>query len=215
MRLLLVLLFGFNMLHAASQGYLHKNKNHGKNILFETGFGAGIMNCTTDLGGGKSNVPVFSVNWINSQPVVNIYFEALYNSRLGLRLDINFGSVTASDSILKNKRAYVNGRYERNLSFRSSINEIQVLGEIYPFGLAGNDRLFKPYLLSGISYYSFNPKTKLQDQWYYLRPLRTEGQGFDEYPDKEIYKLCQLNIQLGGGMRKEWNKLINFRLEVI
>ncbi len=62
----------------------------------------------------------------------------IYRYALGLRLEANIGSLQDCDSILKNDQSEGKYRYQRNLSFRSSISEIILLAELYPI------RLFAP-----------------------------------------------------------------------
>jgi hypothetical protein len=71
-----------------------------------------------------------------------------------------------------------------------------------------------PYVVFGIGYFSFEPQAKLNGQWYSLQPLRTEGQGFKEYPDRKPYELSQINFGIGAGVKYEINTLFNARLEV-
>jgi hypothetical protein len=66
----------------------------------------------------------------------------------------------------------------------------------------------------GAGYFFFDPQARLHGQWYSLQPLRTEGQGFDEYPDRKPYSLHQLNLATGGGIRYEISALLNARVEM-
>ena len=51
---------------------------------------------------------------------------AMYKDAIGVRLEGTFGQVTGFDSILKNVGPSTFGRYERNLSFKSRISELQL-----------------------------------------------------------------------------------------
>ena len=48
-----------------------------------------------------------------------------------------------------------------------------------------------------------------------LQPLHTEGQGFPEYPDRKPYKLTQLNIPMGFGVKYFVNDKVNLGLEIL
>jgi hypothetical protein len=48
-----------------------------------------------------------------------------------------------------------------------------------------------------------------------LQPLSTEGQGFSEYPDRKPYKLTQMNIPVGIGLRYELSPSFNLRAEFV
>lgn len=221
MRKPILLAWTFFLLFAAAakpQFYFYDNKYMENGLVIETGASFGIMNCMTDLGGGKGPGKKFTkdINWKNSKIAFGIYVVGLYQNRAGLRLEANFGDVTAYDSILKDVAASTAGRYERNLSFRSKVNEFQLLAEIHPLLFINLDEAprLSPYALVGAGIYSFDPKAKLKGIWYSLQSLRTEGQGFREYPDREPYKLTQLNISAGLGLRYELNSFLNARLEV-
>ena len=60
---------------------------------------------------------------------------------------------------------------------------------------------------------SFNPQANLNGTWLDLQPLHTEGQGFKEYPDRQPYRLSQLNLFLGAGLRYELTPTLYIRLE--
>ena len=51
--------------------------------------------------------------------------------------------------------------------------------------------------------------------WYYLHPLRLEGQGMPEYPYSKPYKLTQINIPFGAGLKYFASDRINISMEVI
>jgi hypothetical protein len=53
------------------------------------------------------------------------------------------------------------------------------------------------------------------DEWIDLQPLSTEGQGFKEYPNRPTYKLQQINVPVGGGIRHEISPRFNIRGEFI
>jgi hypothetical protein len=73
--------------------------------------------------------------------------------------------------------------------------------------------LFSPYLLAGVGFFSFKPQAQLGNKWVDLQPLSTEGQGFAEYPDRKPYKLNQINIPLGVGVKYDLSPTLNLRAE--
>lgn len=201
------------------QGYFYNDKYYDVPIIIEMGCNIGVMNCLTDLGGhaGAGRRFIKDINWKNSQLYVGAYAGFLYNNCIGLQLKAGIGKVTAYDSILKTPATQQ--RYTRNLHFRSTIMEVLLIGEIHPLYLRDpeyyNDPLLSPYLLAGIGVYKFKPQAFVDDRWIDLQPLRTEGQGFIEYPGRQPYKLTQLNIPLGLGMKYELSPVVNFRMEFI
>ncbi len=206
---------------ATSQYYFFNDKYLYRPLTLELGGSVGIMNALTDLGGKKGNGKGFikDLNWKMSAPSYSIYAIATYKEAVGLRLEASFGQVQSYDSVLKNKDASFSGRYGRNLSFRSRIAELQLATEIHPLFFKRYDEdkapFLSPYIVAGIGIYRFNPEAKLDDTWYALPPLRLEGQGFSEYPDKKPYSLTQINVPLGIGVKYEVSPVVNTRLEIV
>ncbi len=220
----IILLINSSVQKVAAQFYFYDNTYFDNPVLFEIGGSAGIMNCLTDLG-GKSGVGkkfIKDVNFGNTQFAGSVFLSATYHNAVAIRLEGTFGQVKAHDSILKSDKGKGFGRYERNLSFRSTISEISLTAEFHPIFIFKNwtdgdeqPPRYSPYLLAGVGFFSFNPQAKLLNNWVDLQPLSTEGQGFKEYPDKTPYKLQQMNIPLGAGIKYELSSLFNLRVEAV
>ncbi len=141
--------------------------------------------------------------------------------KLLLRLEATIGNVEAYDSILVKVKDNSQERYYRNLSFRSSIEEIALVAEFHPFYIFGDydedhyPPSVSPYVVAGIGYFHFNPQAKLNGQYVDLQPLHTEGEGFAEYPKVKNYKLSQFNFPLGIGARYDVSPIINLRAEIV
>lgn len=202
-----------------SQYYFYDDRYYNSLVVVEAGLSIGGMNCLTDLGGKKGNGKPFlkDINWQNTAVAGGIYVSMLYDQSFGLRAEATFGNLSASDNVLKNDHSAARNRYNRNLHFKTTITEGCVVAEILPLSILNTEkyRLFSPYLLAGIGIFKFNPQALFSNQWVRLHPLRTEGQGFKEYPDRQPYKLAQLNFPVGLGTKYEISGLINIRLEVI
>lgn len=204
-----------------AQYYFYNDKYLEHSVVFEIGATGGIMNSLTDLGGKKGIGKNFikDLSWKTARPSFGGYFMANYQDKLTFRLEGTFGQVVGFDSILKDVAATTSGRYDRNLSFKSTITEFQLTVEAHPlmFRDFGNDEppRLSPYGLLGVGYFSFDPKAKLNDTWHSLQPLRLEGQGFKEYPDSKPYKLNQLNLIGGIGVKYEINSMLNARVEFV
>jgi hypothetical protein len=221
-----IFLLAFYVQKTVAQYYFYNDKYYDKPLVYEIGGSVGIMNCLTDLGGNKGNGKKFvkDLNFGNTQFAGSIYLSAIYKNAVALRLEGTYGQVKAYDSILKKVKASTTGRYERNLSFRSTITEFMAVLELHPLFMfrkyeddAGSIEVprFSPYIVAGVGYFSFNPQAKLLNQWVDLQPLRTEGQGFAEYPDKKPYKLQQINIPVGLGVKYELSPMLNLRAEYV
>ncbi len=203
-----------------AQYYFYNDKYYDNAVVFEIGGKFGVMNSLTDVGGKKGIGKNFikDLTWKTAKPTFGFYALAMYQNMIGLRLEGTFGEVSGYDSILKDVASTTAGRYERNLSFKSKIADFQLALEVHPLMFKDYDGeeppSFSPYAVIGVGYYSFDPQAKLNGQWYSLQPLRTEGQGFAEYPDRSPYKLNQINIAAGLGVKYEINPMFNARLEI-
>lgn len=210
---------------ADAQYYFYDNKYYDNPVNFELGGSVGLMNCLTDIGGNKGIGKQFvkDINLGKTHPAGSIYLCANYRYAFTLRAEATFGMVSASDAVLQKVKSTVYGRYERNLSFRSTISEFMIAAEIHPLFIFNkyddeHDRelpMFSPYLLAGVGFFSFNPQTQLNGKWIDLQPLSTEGQGFSKYPDRKPYKLNQVNIPVGIGVRYELGSAFNLRAELV
>ncbi len=123
-----------------------------------------------------------------------------FNPHMYLRLGYLYGRLGAADSLATDEK-----RKNRNLHFRSEINEFQVnlvYDFIGSFGRSIFRPIFTPYVFAGLAIYRFNPQAQLEGKWYNLQPIGTEGQylkGVEGTP--KPYKLTQLNIPFGGGFK--------------
>ncbi len=218
---LLPLLFMLLCTKAKSQYRSYNENYYETNTLVEFGMGTGAMNCLTDLGGNAGVGKKFlkDVNLKNTQACNSIYLGVTYKNVVGLRVEATLGTIKAYDSILKPVAASTFGRYDRNLSFRSNISEIMLIGEFHPLALLDYyDKNFphcSPYLLAGIGSFSFNPQAYFKGSWIDLHPLHLEGQGFKEYPNRPEYALNALCYPVGCGIRYEINNFFVARFEFV
>jgi hypothetical protein len=208
---------------ASAQYYFYDNKYYDNPLTFELGGSIGAMNCLTDIGGNKGIGKKFvkDLNLGKTHPTGSIYLSAMYQYMIAVRLEATFGQVSADDKVLAKVAPSTSGRYERNLSFRSKITDFMLGVEIHPLYMINSkdeDKeppLFSPYLLAGVGFFSFKPQTKLADKWVDLQPLSTEGQGFAEYPERQPYKLNQINIPIGIGIKYDLGATLNLRAEFV
>jgi hypothetical protein len=206
----------------SAQYYFQNNRFYDNDWIVEAGATIGIMNALTDLGGKKGIGKPFlkDLNLEKTNLSSGFYFTGMYRSLIGIRLEGCFGTVEGADSVLKDVRTSTFGRYERNLSFRSKINDIHIGVEFHPLFLPrflsddDGPPLISPYVHAGVGFFAFEPKAQLNGQWYSLQPLRTEGQGFAQYRDRKPYKLQQRNYHIGTGVRLELTDFIVARLEI-
>ncbi|MGI8637622.1 MAG: DUF6089 family protein [Segetibacter sp.] len=202
-----------------SQYYYYNDKYYNTDFLYEVGIGAGAINCITDIGGANTdNAAYFNeINKKNNHFSKSIYASVTYQGIIAARIEGTLGKVEAADSTITGKTNNLVSKNIRNLSFRSNISEITLTTEFHPLQLLNFELApsVSPYIIAGVGWFHFNPQTTLNGQVVDLQPLHTEGQGFDEYPDRKPYKLSQFNIPLGMGIRYEMNDLFNVRVEFI
>ncbi|MEO8771482.1 MAG: hypothetical protein ABI402_15405 [Ferruginibacter sp.] len=218
-----LILTGFSK-QAVAQYYFYNDTYYDSPVLFELGASGGVINCLTDLGGKKGIGKKFikDLNLGKTHLQGGLYFEAMIKYAVGIRLEAMFGKVSADDNVLKDVdvKDIARARYNRNLSFRSSISEFSLTTEIHPLFIfidwTARDEdppRISPYLLAGIGYYSFNPQTNYNGRWVDLQPLKTEGEGFVN--DRPEYKLKQINFPLGLGIKYELSDVLNLRGEFV
>jgi hypothetical protein len=184
------------------------------------------MNCLTDLGGKEGIGEKFTkdLNYGKNASCYGLYGSMLYRDAIGIRIEACFGKISADDAVLSSVTVndIARARFNRNLSFKSNITELSLLTEIHPLFLFVNREnsendppRISPFITGGIGFFSFNPQGKLGNRWVDLQPLRTEGQGLKEYPDRTPYKLKQFNFPVGAGIKYELSPLVNVRAELI
>ena len=119
------------------------------------------------------------------------------------------GELSGSDE----HQTFKSGLQERNLSFRTSIMELGVQGELNFTPYAIREKKFSTgYLFLGVSGIYFNPQAQMGGDWYDLQPLGTEGQTID--PDMKKYSKVNVAVPFGFGIRLNINEQTNFGFEI-
>ncbi|MGZ5252808.1 MAG: DUF6089 family protein [Flavitalea sp.] len=129
------------------------------------------------------------------------------NPRLALRGELRYGHLQAADSLNPpNLRG-------RNLSFQTRLYEASLLAE-YTFGNI-LERKMVPYVFGGLAAFHFSPyTTNINGRRVFLQPLGTEGQGLAAYPEKKLYKLNQIAVPVGGGIKFAVNERVSLSFEI-
>jgi hypothetical protein len=128
-----------------------------------------------------------------------------FNDRYAIRLQGLYGTLQAYDSDSQDTLQLL-----RNLHFVTKVVEASVLFEINFFkyrkkGKGG--KLWTPFVFGGLAYYRVNPKAQLDDTWYELQPLGTEGQGTTATGNSEPYRLDNIAIPFGAGLKFNLGKI--------
>jgi hypothetical protein len=134
-----------------------------------------------------------SFSFSQSSFFAGLYVRQPLVHRLSLKAGVSRGRLYAED---KANRDYLK---IRNLSFYTRLTEgfLALDYELLPIA----QRHFTPFGYGGLTYFHYNPYTYDAGQKVYLQPLGTEGQGLSRYPARKMYKLSQLAVAFGGGMR--------------
>lgn len=126
-----------------------------------------------------------------------IVFRHNFNERYALRFQGIYGTLQAYDSNSDDSL-----QLARNLHFRSRLFEAALLLEInfFKYRLRGKEgKKWTPFVFGGLAYFRANPQAQLDDTWYDLVQLGTEGQGTSN--GGEPYKVDLMSIPFGAGFK--------------
>lgn len=220
--ILLLLICTYSLNISYSQSLLFGNGN----VKVETGINIGPSFFLGDLGGNRGKgTPFLKDLNLGLTKMMKGVFLTVYPSRwLGLRIAADYTYLEGRDNIISTNGIDELWRKQRNLDFRSNVWEVYGCVEFFPTTLINMESEFepriRPYGLLGLGIFHFNPQGSLTDangntSWYYLQPLRLEGEGMPEYPNSKPYKLTQMNIPMGGGLKYYLSERINLSMEVL
>lgn len=217
-----VLLFCF-CIHSSSYS---QSLLFGEKVKWEVGFNFGPSFFLGDLGGnsGKGTNNLKDMNFEFTKFMKGAFVTVYPKSWFGLRLAADYTYLEGDDGIINTTGIDELWRKQRNLDFKTTVTEGYLAVEFFPTMLFSRNSEYeprlRPYVMGGIGVFHFNPKGSLTDaagnkSWYYLHPLRLEGQGMPEYPYSKPYKLTQMNIPYGGGLKYFMSDRINMSVELL
>ena len=195
-----------------------------RSSFFEAGITLAPSNFLGDLGGnyGRGTTFLKDNNFPMTRMMTGGYVAFHPFQWLGFRFAGNIGKLEGDDAIINANGGLEEARKTRNSNFRTDLREAFLVAEVYPTvflegSLIEMQGKLRPYGIIGAGVFHFNPQGRdpKTGEWIYLRPLRTEGQGFKEYPDRKEYKLTQLNIPMGFGVKYFLSERATISLEVI
>ncbi len=189
----------------------------------ELGVNTGPLFFLGDLGGNVGAGSRFfkDIDWPETKLGAGIQLNFFPNNWISLRTAFYHGAVAGNDIHSPNVTSNDIFRFNRNLHFRSRIDELSASLELYPLRMIPTNRktildIIQPYALFGVGLFHFNPQAKdIDNVWIDLHPLRLEGQGFAEYPNSKSYKLTQLNLLGGVGLKYYLNERTYIGMEVV
>jgi hypothetical protein len=198
--------------------------DHWKNQRKSIFFGGGITNFLGDIGGRDKDGTQFSpldMNWNSTAYATHFGYRYRLGSNLASKTILQYGLFTGNDTYTNQP----NRRY-RNIHFRTHLFELSQQLEVIlvrneqfgsrhrKYGLKGfRPKDFQVYLFSGISIFGFIPQGKGGGyDWTNLRPLKTEGQGFEA--DTKAYERYSAGVPIGIGYKIGLSPMWSFSCEL-
>jgi hypothetical protein len=196
------------------------------------GGSVGIMNYFGDLNPLAQYV---TTDIRGTRPSIGINVQRKFSPRLIARVGLSWGRLSGDDFRAADpndeRHRY---RYIRNAHFRNDIYELSfgITYDLFPSRFTYYRRAnWTPYVTAGIAVFYHNPMAKtpvdLGNQWTYLRPLSTEGQGIvrsqnSPYPGGPAagtsygkpYSLIQPAVPVGVGVRFKLNDRWDLSAEI-
>lgn len=171
-----------------------------KNYVMDVQVTTGITPFLGDLGGsfsqGKNSVADLDLGSLGSN--AGIGFGIRVAKKWMIRTSLVNAVVKGDD-----KWSGDVGRRERNLSFRSTINEFYIAAEYTLASVRIGHSTLESRVFAGGGVFTFNPTAWYNNQWVALQPLGTEGQGL--VSGTSLYKKQAWSIPFGAGIHWRYN----------
>jgi hypothetical protein len=130
-------------------------------------------------------------------PVIGAHVGIEKSDAFAFKADLLYTRLAGDDALNEKEETR-----QRNLDFFSPVVQLAVGLDWHLLGFSQQGATdFSPYLSVGASAFYFSPKTKYEGKTVALRPLGTEGQYLDDYPDQKPYSPIQPTLQFGGGLK--------------
>jgi hypothetical protein len=145
------------------------------------------------------------------KPTFGLMFRKQFGKYIGLRVHGRFAQLGYSDIYSKNT-----AQKARNLSFNTNMFELAAQGDFNFYRFIPGERgyRFTPYATIGLGFFTYDPYAYLQGTKYFLRPLGTEGQGSNLYPNKKPYGSMAMCFPVGAGIKYNISPSTNLTFEV-
>ncbi|MBL7939950.1 MAG: outer membrane beta-barrel protein [Flavobacteriales bacterium] len=133
-----------------------------------------------------------------------------FTDRYAIRLQALSGTLQSYDSHSTDSLQLL-----RNLGFRARLLELSGLVEVNFRKYRSRDKDSKkwtPFIFAGLAYFRAAPQAQVDDTWYDLQPLGTEGQGTSARPGTDVYNVDNICIPFGAGFKVNVGRL-DFQLE--
>jgi hypothetical protein len=185
----------------------YRNQGYWKKDRFSIIGGVGASNFLGELG-GRDQIGsdfIWDLETKQFKPALTLGLRYVTSSNTAVRAQFSFAQIGGDDALTQEPF-----RYNRNLHFQSNLYEVAGLFEYvfyrvrpgHKYNLTGvkgqKPKAASLYAFGGIAGIHFNPKAKLDNEWYELQPLGTEGQNIKgEGP----YSLYSIALPFGIGYR--------------
>lgn len=166
------------------------------------GFGPSFMLGELGGGNGVGRNSILDLDFLSTRFGGSIGLRKTFRERVSWQFTYSMGLISGNDD--KTEEFF---RSDRNISFRSPIQEFSGRieykirkergGHIYDLRGVRGQRGVKlaTYCFVGLGVYHFNPKARIDGQWYELQPIGTEGQNYLE--TRKPYSRIQVCIPMG------------------
>ncbi len=146
----------------------------------------------------------------DTRPAFGVLYRYNFSDRYAVRLQALNGTLEAYDSNSSDSLQQL-----RNLHFRARLLEFSGIFEVNFRKYRSKDKDSKrwtPFMFAGLAYFRAAPQAMLDDTWYDLQPLGTEGQGTTARPGSDAYAVDNISIPFGVGFKVNAGRL-DFQLE--
>lgn len=146
----------------------------------------------------------------STRPNIGVSYGYRMFPRITFEGNLSWGRITGDDRKSASANEADNSpRYQRNLNFRNDIKELSARAVFDLFenrGAFARRPDFTPYGFVGVAVFHHNPKayyngTRMEQKYYELQPLGTEGQNISGQGYPEPYSKIQFSIPLGIGFK--------------
>ena len=189
-----------------------------KSSTSEIALSLGGANILSDLGGSRDvgHGFIIDLEFATTRPVLGLFFRQNFNRHLSARVNLYYAQLTGDDALIPETTMGGNARKYRNLSFKTNVIEASTNLEFnfLPYQPGSLRYRFTPYVMAGVGVFHFDPKAKMNGQWYKLQPLGTEGQGLAQYPGKDYYSTMAVCVPFGAGIKLNVNKQYSLGFEI-
>ncbi len=174
------------------------------------GFNLGGASYLGEIGGsaGEAKPWLLDMKLNQTNMAFGGFFRYDFTKNISAKLTVSFIRIEGADS-LSNEPT----RVARNLSFRTDMIEIVATGEYNFFKLNDLSRRskqridFASYGFVGAGVLFYYPYAQLNDKWFALRPLQTEG-------EENAYNTMTIALPIGAGAHFTFNKKVRLGIEI-